>query len=216
MSDRHRDLRPAATGRAPSKPLSPFGAWLVEQLRLRQLNPQQFAVRRTVTRTAAGAWKIGTAAKSRAGRRPIALTPATVAALIDHRAIQATRRAVLAAWQDLDLVFDRGDGGRADPTTTRRALARAIAAAGLPPLTPHQLRHTNATILLAADVHPKIVQERLGHSSIAVTLDRYSHASTALQRQATERLAALLSPEPAAARDRAVTATPAAPAKTAT
>ncbi|MBA3619255.1 MAG: tyrosine-type recombinase/integrase [Acidothermales bacterium] len=56
----------------------------------------------------------------------------------------------------------------------------------------HDLRHTHATLALAAGVHPKVVQERLGHSSIAVTLDTYSHAIPALQEDAAARLAALV------------------------
>ena len=62
----------------------------------------------------------------------------------------------------------------------------------MPPLTFHGLRHTCATLLLAAGVHPKIVQERLGHKTIAMTLDRYSHVTMTMQQEAADRLAGLL------------------------
>ena len=56
----------------------------------------------------------------------------------------------------------------------------------------HDLRHTSATLALAAGVHPKVVQERLGHSSINITLDTYSHVVKGLQHEAAEKVAALL------------------------
>ena len=56
----------------------------------------------------------------------------------------------------------------------------------------HDLRHAHASLLLAAGVHPKVVQERLGHSQVSVTLDTYSHVAPSLQREAAERLDGLL------------------------
>jgi integrase len=56
----------------------------------------------------------------------------------------------------------------------------------------HDLRHTSATLMLANGEHPKIVQERLGHANIEITLDRYSHVSQDMQREAASRLDALL------------------------
>jgi integrase len=64
--------------------------------------------------------------------------------------------------------------------------------AGLAPIRFHDLRHTSATLLLTAGVHPKVVQERLGHSQIAITLDTYSHVMPSLQLDAAEKLDALL------------------------
>jgi integrase len=63
---------------------------------------------------------------------------------------------------------------------------------GLPRLTVHGLRHSHATLALQAGVHPKVVQERLGHSSVAFTLDRYSHAIPAMQRDAAATVARLV------------------------
>jgi integrase len=56
----------------------------------------------------------------------------------------------------------------------------------------HDLRHTSATLLLAEGVHGKIVQERLGHANIAMTLDLYSHVTADMQRQAADALEATI------------------------
>lgn len=151
------------------------------------------AVRRTLTRDGRGGWRIGEVAKTSSSRRSIAVGPATVAALKALRPKQARRRLLCGPhWVDHDLVFDRGNGLWITPGTARGVFARAVAAAKLPTLSPHGMRHTMATLLLAAGVHPKIVQERLGHSSIKMTLDRYSHVSMSMQRDAADVLDALL------------------------
>jgi integrase len=62
--------------------------------------------------------------------------------------------------------------------------------AGAPVIRVHDLRHTSATLLLAEGVHGKIVQERLGHANIAMTLDLYSHVTADMQRQAADALEA--------------------------
>jgi integrase len=71
--------------------------------------------------------------------------------------------------------------------------ARHVELAELPRIRLHGLRHTWATLALGAGVHPKIVSERLGHASIAITLDTYSHVSAGLQQDAADTVAALLS-----------------------
>jgi integrase len=65
-----------------------------------------------------------------------------------------------------------------------RRFARLVKASGLPRLRLHDLRHTHATIALRAGVHPKIVSERLGHATVTITLDLYSHASESMQSEA--------------------------------
>jgi len=65
--------------------------------------------------------------------------------------------------------------------------------AGLPRIRFHDLRHTSATLLLTAGVHPKVVQERLGHSTISMTLDLYSHVMPSMQEDAAEKLNRILS-----------------------
>ncbi len=151
------------------------------------------AVRRTLTKTRGGSWKLGEIAKTASSRRSIALGAATVGALRALRPGQAERRLLCGgAWQDHGLIFDRGDGRWLEPRVVGLRFARAVEAAQLPPMTLHGMRHTMATLLLAAGVHPKIVQERLGHASIRMTLDRYSHVTPVMQQEAAAILDGLL------------------------
>jgi integrase len=69
---------------------------------------------------------------------------------------------------------------------------------GMPKIRFHDLRHTHASLLLKAQVHPKVVSERLGHSSVMITLDRYSHLFPTLQQEAAEKLDELLTTAAAA------------------
>jgi integrase len=86
--------------------------------------------------------------------------------------------------------------GGADPPavaqSVSRSFERALAAAKLPRIRLHDLRHTHATLALQAGVHAKVISERLGHASIAITLDTYSHAIPALQEDAATLIAGLV------------------------
>ncbi len=82
------------------------------------------------------------------------------------------------------LVFAHADGSGLHPCRVSRRFARLVKASGLPRLRLHDLRHTHATIALRAGVHPKIVSERLGHATVTITLDLYSHASESMQSEA--------------------------------
>ena len=70
------------------------------------------------------------------------------------------------------------------PTCSRRKFSALVAASGLTPIRLHDLRHTYATLALKAGVHPKIVSERLGHATVGITLDLYSHVTPAIAREA--------------------------------
>ena len=76
---------------------------------------------------------------------------------------------------DSDFVFTKPEGGPLDQATVSKAFSRIVEKAGLPTMSLHDLRHSHATMLLQAGTHPKIVSERLGHSSVRVTPDTYSH-----------------------------------------
>lgn len=123
--------------------------------------------------------------KTSRGRRRIPLDAATVAALRARRSQQE-----IVPVQDL--VFTRADGHALDPDTVTDAFRKATRAAGLPLIRLHDLRHTAATLMLRAGIHPKVVQERLGHASITMTLDLYSHAVPAMSVEAADQLAALV------------------------
>ena len=139
----------------------------------------------------AGRIEIGDS-KTGAGRN-VALDGETVAALRAHRKAQAAERLALGpAYGDQGLVFCREDGAAIWAQSISRMFKRHAANAGLPTIRLHDLRHTHATLALRAGVHPKVVQERLGHASIAVTLDTYSHAIPAMQEDAAAKVAALI------------------------
>ena len=78
------------------------------------------------------------------------------------------------------------------PGITRRHFYPLLEKAGLPRIRVYDLRHTCATLLLAANAHPKIVSERLGHSSAAMTLDVYGHVLPGMQEEATAKLGDVL------------------------
>jgi len=85
-----------------------------------------------------------------------------------------------------DFVFAHPDGTAWDPSTITHAFKNIIRKAGLPRVRLHDLRHTHATLMLKAGVHPKIVSERLGHTNIGITLDTYSHVVPGLQQAAVK------------------------------
>jgi integrase len=131
--------------------------------------------------------------KTASGRRMIALDPQTVAALREHKQRQMLERSLMGdAYEDADLVFAREDGAPLHPDSFSDAFWRHAKAEKLPRIRFHDLRHTHATLALAAGVHPKVVSERLGHSSITITLDTYSHAIPAMQETAADLVAALV------------------------
>lgn len=105
---------------------------------------------------------------------------------------QAERAAWGSAWQDLGLVFTREDGSAVNPQLWSKRFERHARLAGLPVIRVHDLRHTHASLLLAASVNPKVVSERLGHHSVAFTLDVYAHVIPGMQAEAAGRLADLL------------------------
>jgi integrase len=131
--------------------------------------------------------------KTRLSRRSIALSPDAVAVLRQHRRRQAEARLLAgSAYGDRDLVFATGLGTPLEPGNLRRAWVRIAGAAGVPGLRIHDLRHAHATLMLAQGVHPKVVSERLGHASVNITLDTYSHVLPGLQEAAAAALDTIL------------------------
>jgi integrase len=156
------------------------------------LERSTLAVRRTLTRDRAGGAAFGEP-KSAAGRRSIALPPSCLKALKRHQVRQKERRLRWGdAWHEAGLIFDRGDGRPLHHNVARNTFKRAAARLGLPAIRFHDQRHTAATIALADGENPKVIQQRLGHADISMTLNRYSHVTTAMQHAATERLEKLL------------------------
>ena len=131
--------------------------------------------------------------KTARSRRPVDLPVSLVTLLRQYKNSQEMERLVLGGkLSENDFVFSHADGKPFNPSTVTHTFAKIIKRAGLSSIRLHDLRHIHATMLLKAGVHPKVVQERLGHSSITTTLDIYSHTVPGLQRAAAERIDALL------------------------
>ena len=123
--------------------------------------------------------------KTASGKRAVDIEPEVVSRLHRHRASLAEQHLGLGpAWTDEGWVFPREDGSCQDPTMVSRFYHQLVKILRLPPVRLHDLRHTHATMLLEAGMNFKVVQERLGHSSPAVTLGIYGHVSPSMQREA--------------------------------
>jgi integrase len=146
------------------------------------------SVHRTMTRVGGYGYVEGEP-KTRSSRRRIVLPGVALEALRVHRIQQEQMRVnVGEKWQDKGLVFCDGYGGFFSPDMVLRRFDKLLDEAGLPHMRFHDLRHSAATILLVAGVHPKVVQERLGHSTIAMTLDVYSHVLPSMQQEAAGKI----------------------------
>ena len=133
------------------------------------------------------------APKTEGSERLVALDAGTVAALREHRHQQKLERlAAGPAWTDTGLVFTKPDGTALHPATVTDQFHGLAAAAGLPPVRLHDLRHGAATLALAAGTDLKIVQEMLGHSTITLTADTYTSVLPDLARTAAEATAAVI------------------------
>jgi integrase len=130
--------------------------------------------------------------KTARGRRVVALDPATVAVLKVQAARLLAEQAQAKSWSDTGLIFAREDGEALHPEVVSRFFRQAVRKAMLPAIRLHDLRHTHATLALRAGIHPKVVSERLGHATVSITLDTYSHAIPAMQEEAAARIADLV------------------------
>ena len=153
-------------------------------------------VRRTLTRGVDGhGWVVGASTKSGKGRR-VRLTQQAASTLKDHRKRQLEERLRLAGlWQGQGLVFPNETGSLFNPSNLRnRSFKRIKARASVrEDLRFHDLRHTCATLLLSEGVNVKVVSELLGHASITITLNTYSHVLPDMQDSAADAMEAALS-----------------------
>jgi integrase len=165
-------------------------------LRWQDLDLKAHTIAIRQTRVQLGYETIVSTPKTQKGRRLVALDPATAAALSELR----TRREEECASQGRtveagDIVFTDEQGEPLHPERATRLFHKASKKAGVPDIRLHDVRHSNASVALAAGVHPKIVSERLGHANIGITLDTYSHLLPALSEEAACRVAALVVPD---------------------
>jgi len=134
--------------------------------------------------------------KSQKSRRTIALTPSNASLLREYREKRRQQCTMLGTQlTDDSLVFCHYDGNPFRPNSVTRAFKNLADKAGVKAIRFHDGRHTHASIMLKRGIHPKIVQERLGHSSIQITLDRYSHVAPGLQEAAAKSFDEGLHPE---------------------
>jgi integrase len=133
--------------------------------------------------------------KTARSRRTIHLSRIAVETLDEHRARQREMRLIAGASWRSDfgaLVFCSRTGLPMSSSWLNVVFKRELARAGLPRIRIHDLRHTAATLLLTRGVHPKVVQDMLGHSTVTLTLDTYSHVTPALHKEAADHMDALL------------------------
>jgi len=134
--------------------------------------------------------------KSAHSRRRVNLPPSLAIFLRRYRAKREAERLLLGEpLSEDDLVFTNPNGPPVDPGTLTHNFARIARRAGLAGTRFHDLRHTFASLMLLGGVHPKVVSEMLGHSSVAFTLDTYSHVVPGIQEAAAKRLDELLEPK---------------------
>ena len=125
--------------------------------------------------------------KSAKGRRVVAMTPSLFLVLNEYRKEREAESILLEKpILDSDLVFSTLDKPLL-PNTVTYAWIKLIRRIGIKVIRFHDARHTHASLMLKQGIHPKVVQERLGHSTIAITLDTYSHVAPGLQEAAAKR-----------------------------
>lgn len=148
---------------------------------------RQLSVHRSLHHLKDGSY-VFTAPKSEKSERALALSEAAIDVLKEHLAIQKTiGEAIGKPRTNDDLVFCQPDGSPLRPATITRVWSILVTKASVKPIRLHDARHTHASLMLKAGVHPKIVQERLGHASIQITLDTYSHVMPGIQEAAAEQ-----------------------------
>jgi integrase len=131
--------------------------------------------------------------KTARGRRSIAIDPVTAHVLREHRKRQWAERSLLEkAFADQDLVFCNVKGGPVHPDFFSQTFDRTVARLGMRRIRLHDLRHTHATLGLAAGVPPKVMSERLGHATVAFTQDVYMHTIPQLEYEAADQIADLI------------------------
>jgi integrase len=127
--------------------------------------------------------------KSAAGRRMITLGANIIEVLKIHANKQHFYRKLAGAnWKEMDLIFPSSEGTPIDPRNLIRLYKKLLVEANLPDIRFHDLRHTSASLMLKQGVSAKVVQERLGHSDITLTLNTYSHLLPGIQEEAAEKM----------------------------
>jgi integrase len=169
----------------------------VAGLRRDALDSLRSTITITTTRVIAAGKAHASSGKTRRSRRLLALDTATTGALTAHLAtVEQERRAWGLDYQDHGLMFCWPDGRPLYPDTITEQFGKLVDRARLPHIRLHDVRHTYATMALRAGVNPKIVSTRLGHATVAFTLDTYTADVPDLDRAAAEQITGLFLPRP--------------------
>ena len=151
-------------------------------------------IRRTIKRVSPYGI-IETEPKTAKGKRKIMLPDFVIEALKAHKVQQQTIREKAIKWHNNDFVFCNHFGGLIETSRLYMDFKGLLQAANLPVIRFHDLRHSAATLLLSMGIHPKVVQELLGHSTIAMTLDTYSHVLPSMHEEAMRKMGDLFKKE---------------------
>ena len=143
-------------------------------------------VRRTLVRKGTS-YEVEEEPKTASSRRSIHISPQTIEVLKQHRTKQKEELLRLGMTNP-EYVFLSIAGKFIEPSYVRKTFRKLIEKAKVPLIRIHDLRHTHATFLLQQGVHPKVVSERLGHASISMTMDLYSHVTPNMQKEAAMAL----------------------------
>ncbi len=147
------------------------------------------------TRVVAGGKVVKGSGKSQKSRRGLALDSFTTGVMVVHfQQVDKEKADWGDAYQDHGLAFCWEDGRPIHPDTITEEFNRLVDFLGLPKIRFHDVRHTYATISLRTGVHPKIVSSRLGHATVAFTLDTYTGDIEDLDRDAAEAVIGLFMP----------------------
>ena len=126
--------------------------------------------------------------KTDRSRRLVSLAPDALAFLAGLKIKQREQHEALGIiWSESDFVFAHTDGSPFYPNTVSKRFGELVKKAGIPHVRLHDMRHTHATLMLKEGVNPKTVAERLGHASVVITLDTYSHVLPGLQEEAAAK-----------------------------
>jgi integrase len=168
------------------------GELLALRWRNLDLGSGKLSVVETAYRLGSGEYRIKEP-KTAQSRRTVILPPSLVELLRGYRFDQELLRIQLGIGLNADdFVFIRPDGSPVNPNAITLAFRRIIKRAGLKDIRIHDLRHTHASLMLKAGIHPKVVSERLGHANIGITLDLYSHVLPGLQEAAAVKFDGIL------------------------
>lgn len=132
----------------------------------------------------------------KAASRTLILSNTAIEKLKRHKKLQQLEIAAAEKWNYNNLIFCRTDGEKYAPGSATEFHRRLMASLGLDHVRLHDLRHTAATLMLQEGIHPKAVQEIMGHASISTTLGIYGHVTPGMREQAANVMDDLLAPIP--------------------